>query len=394
MATVFKRGKNWSAQWYRRDGSRVAKTTGTDKKREAERIAATLEAADRKIEAKKDKHAASYEQILKEAATAAQEGRLSGLKAEEYMLRIRRVANPNLKIPTLHETIDNWQRDMDKRVKASTSQGYKDMVKAVKAATKDCPLPDFSHEDAKKLLHKLKDKRTAATANMHFRAFRRALQSAVQAQTITFNPANGVPPLPETDSTERLPFTMGEIQAMIADHRTSGEWRGAILIAAHTGLRLGDVVRLASNHVHDSRIILRPAKTERSRKTLTVPLTAQVKAWIAGKDGPFFPSLSAAKKGALSTQFRRIMDNAGITQPTTEHKTTKTFHSLRHTFTSWLANAEVPQDVRQKLTGHSDAGIHALYSHHDEALDKAIGKLPNLQISHDHAKSTGPPLVA
>jgi len=59
-----------------------------------------------------------------------------------------------------------------------------------------------------------------------------------------------------------------------------------------------------------------------------------------------------------------------------------TFHSLRHTATSWLANEGVPDDVRMKLVGHSDKAVHAKYSHHDErALREAIGKLPKLNIS-------------
>lgn len=40
---------------------------------------------------------------------------------------------------------------------------------------------------------------------------------------------------------------------------------------------------------------------------------------------------------------------------------TKSFHSLRHSFASWLAEADVHADVRQKLTGHSSASVHAKY---------------------------------
>ena len=36
------------------------------------------------------------------------------------------------------------------------------------------------------------------------------------------------------------------------------------------------------------------------------------------------------------------------------------FHSLRHSFTSALANAGVSAEVRQKLTGHADDKSHAL----------------------------------
>jgi integrase len=56
----------------------------------------------------------------------------------------------------------------------------------------------------------------------------------------------------------------------------------------------------------------------------------------------------------------------------------RSFHSLRHSFTSWLAEADIHADIRQKLTGHSSAGVHARYVHHDDALARAIQTLPDL----------------
>ena len=57
----------------------------------------------------------------------------------------------------------------------------------------------------------------------------------------------------------------------------------------------------------------------------------------------------------------------------------KTFHGLRHSFVSSLLNAGVPQDVRQRLAGHSTAAVHAIYSHHElEALRSAVAKLPSI----------------
>ena len=39
------------------------------------------------------------------------------------------------------------------------------------------------------------------------------------------------------------------------------------------------------------------------------------------------------------------------------------FHSLRHTFVSELANADVPSDVRRQISGHNDEKIHERYTH-------------------------------
>ncbi len=55
------------------------------------------------------------------------------------------------------------------------------------------------------------------------------------------------------------------------------------------------------------------------------------------------------------------------------------FRSLRHTFTSALANAGIPAEMRQKLTGHADAGMHQKYTHLElQPLKQAIATLPSL----------------
>ena len=55
----------------------------------------------------------------------------------------------------------------------------------------------------------------------------------------------------------------------------------------------------------------------------------------------------------------------------------RTFHSLRHSFNSALANAGVSQEVRMKLTGHSSKAIHTGYTHLEVGtLKSAITTLP------------------
>jgi integrase len=182
----------------------------------------------------------------------------------------------------------------------------------------------------------------------------------------------------EKDSTVRGPFTASEVRLMIDHGKTNDEWKGCILIAAHSGLRLGDVVSLTRSNVSGDRLVV---TTEKTGKTVSIPITPPVMAWIGDKQGTFFPKLSKVVPGTLSTTFKRIMASAGVSQEIDLPggvKARRSFHSLRHSFASWLAEADVHADVRQKLTGHSSSKIHARYSHHDEALDRAVENLPSL----------------
>ena len=59
----------------------------------------------------------------------------------------------------------------------------------------------------------------------------------------------------------------------------------------------------------------------------------------------------------------------------------RTFHSLRHSFSSALANAGISEEVRMRLTGHSSRDIHAHYTHLNiEPLKNAITMLPKLGV--------------
>jgi site-specific recombinase XerD len=57
-----------------------------------------------------------------------------------------------------------------------------------------------------------------------------------------------------------------------------------------------------------------------------------------------------------------------------------TFHSLRHSFVSELANAGIAADVRQMLAGHSEDRSHAVYTHTQlDTLRAAVQKLPRVK---------------
>lgn len=109
---------------------------------------------------------------------------------------------------------------------------------------------------------------------------------------------------------------------------------------------------------------------------------------------PVFAELSKVTIGAragLSQTFNAIMKAAGVDRGKASRVVDESkagvgrvtyergFHSLRHTFTSWLRNAGVSEEDRMALTGHSTRESHQIYSHASEQAGKdAIAKLPTL----------------
>jgi integrase len=111
---------------------------------------------------------------------------------------------------------------------------------------------------------------------------------------------------------------------------------------------------------------------------------------LAGTDKPdvfIMPQLasqSAEGPNGLTNTFKNIVLKAGLDLQTVKGAgiqmfSRRTFHALRHSFTSTLANHNVASELRMKLTGHKTVGEHQKYTHHDmENLRAAINKIPSL----------------
>ena len=84
--------------------------------------------------------------------------------------------------------------------------------------------------------------------------------------------------------------------------------------------------------------------------------------------------------------FKRIMERAKIkgrllreANGAGRSQSSLTFHSLRHSFNSAMANAGISQEIRQKLTGHTSAETNKVYTHHElEALRAAVSVIPGI----------------
>ena len=169
----------------------------------------------------------------------------------------------------------------------------------------------------------------------------------------------------------------------------------ALSIIEHHGT--GDLQR--------KRITVIPSKTRRKKRVVHIPMQPDLLAYLesaAVRDdspaAPVFPALAKLKTDArkgLSTGFISIMAAAAVDRGKPSRVIEegqkrdagrivweRGFHSLRHTFTSWLRNAGVSEEDRMALTGHSTRESHQVYSHADEVAGrKAIKKLPRLKKS-------------
>ena len=199
------------------------------------------------------------------------------------------------------------------------------------------------------------------------------------------------------DSHSRRELTMSELKRLLDAAKKSGEeWHKLILIGIYTGLRLGDCCRLDWSSINPVQGVIQlvPQKTKRHhQRMVTIPVHPALGQALVGqqadnnKVGPVLPTVSelyGRSRWQVSHELSRIFKAANIVTSVKlegRHRRTPeaTFHSLRHTFVSFAANAGVPLHIVQSIVGHESTAMTRHYYHENiDALKSAVAAIPML----------------
>ncbi len=232
--------------------------------------------------------------------------------------------------------------------------------------------------------------RTPKTADLIVRKILGApFRQAVKLGTLSKNPLANVPPL-KKGRFEKGVFVPEEISRLV--NVAEQDWKGAILVGYFTGARLQDVCNLRWDSVDLAKKIIR-FRTAKTDQAITLAIHPELEDHLitcANSDDSrafVFLTLAGKPSPALSIAFKQIMEKAGIEAGIAREKlgakgrtiSSRSWHSLRHSFNSALANQGVSQELRQKFTGHSTAEMNAVYTHHElETIRQAITSIPRL----------------
>ena len=169
------------------------------------------------------------------------------------------------------------------------------------------------------------------------------------------------------------------------------EWRDAIGMAAHTGLRRADCLGLKADSFNIERGVLEvvPVKTARRGSVARVGMTDLVQDIVQrrGGGGYLFPRLAGLMRDdssyVVTREFQKILVDLGFkTQSTGAGRAACLYglHSFRHTFKSLLIQAGVHPALLDLALCHGQSSVKAAYVHvRDEDLLAAVRCLPDLR---------------
>jgi integrase len=375
MASIHRRpdSQYWHAAYFGPDGRRILRSTKQQDRQSALAVAMEFE----------------------RASKLARRGELVEAQAREVLKDIMKRADmgETLQTVSIKSHFDTWLASKKTRNADSTGERYgtavAEFLKSLgNRASKN--LTSLTVADVQRFLDQRTEKGLAPkTLNVDVKIIRGALNTARRQGLIPNNPAEAVE-LPEAKSMERGTFTPAEVKMLV--DTADGEWKLLILFAYFTGARLSDCCRMQWEDVDLAGETLTYTQAKTGAK-VTTPLHPDLLVRLnklASTDKPdvfIMPQLASQRtsgRRGLSETFKKIMRKAGVDSQTVKGAgnqmfSRRSFHALRHSFTSALANENVSQELRMKLTGHTTEGEHRKYTHHEmDNLRAAIKKIPSL----------------
>lgn len=139
------------------------------------------------------------------------------------------------------------------------------------------------------------------------------------------------------------------------------------LLSLDCGLRAGEVFKLTWGDINVEKglMVLRDTK---SGKTRFAYMTGRIKEMLSGReegsrDQLVFPGRKDKRAVRISATFEKTVKDLGLNQGVTDPRQKVVFHTLRHTYASWLVQNGVNLYTVQKLLGHSTISQTERYSH-------------------------------
>lgn len=243
----------------------------------------------------------------------------------------------------------------------------------------DLPLHKIGVREIELFLATKKAEASVWTARKYYIVIASALETAKRWGNVLCNPVRLVQ-IPKVPELQPLFFSRSDIATLlksIADR----DFRELVFTAVSTGVRLGEIISLEWQAVDLQRKVIAVRNTEnfttKNGKGRIVPMTENLWEMLLERrermnnETAFVFHRKGNKFNAdyISKSFKRHVVAANL-------NVALHFHSLRHTFASWLAQEGVSLYAIQTMLGHSSSSVTQIYSHlQPEQLHSTVNRI-------------------
>lgn len=187
---------------------------------------------------------------------------------------------------------------------------------------------------------------------------------------------------PKVDNKRLRFLTVEEAEQLLTILKLEApELREMALISLHCGLRASEIFSLTwiDLNIEQATINIKDPKSV----TRVAHMTGTIKKlFLSKKIGKpidlIFPDKNGEKRKEISTAFRRIVKKLGFNEGIKDRRDRVVFHTLRHTYASWLVQEGESLYTVKELMGHSTLAMTERYSHLAPGdTKKAVSKIEN-----------------
>ena len=182
------------------------------------------------------------------------------------------------------------------------------------------------------------------------------------------NPVKGVKmPTIQNERTRFLTREEAERLLKALSEMTRPDLHDMALLSLHTGMRAGEIFKLKGNDLDFQNNIIRIVDAK-NKKTRHAYMTKTVREMLLKRkpEAPenfVFPDRNGKKIVSISQSFPKIIKKLGFNKNVIDDREMVTFHSLRHTFASWLAMQGESLITIRDLLGHKTTAMTERYAH-------------------------------
>ena len=285
---------------------------------------------------------------------------------KKRLARIRRKRRENITVNQFWERTYFPRAQRDKSPKSwKTELGY--FKKWIQPEIGDKPLKQVSQIDVERIKKELMQAgRSAGTVRYVLAVVRQIFN---QANLSEANPTKRVK-RPKTDNKRTRYLSQAEARDLLDElKRRSLQLHDMALVSLYSGLRFGEIAGLtwADVDLANGTLFIKDPKNSKNRHAFMTDEVKAVFMELEKRRDPeqplVFPSRKGDRMAQASKAFNRALDKLKLNQGYKDPRQQVCFHTLRHTFASWLAERGVPMFTLAKLMGHSSTAMTERYSH-------------------------------